>query len=195
MITACVQATSGPSITLWIGIFGIAKPKKPVVQLNGRRADYREIEKLRPDMLPAFRSEAILVKLKGNSLRNSEATHVPLAQPEGPTYSPAENGVVSRPLEDFRDAERYPNIALIALPVAQEKIFRHIDAFKRSRSSLDALEQVVRWLAYCWGVDHTPNPLHENYAPPRLACSRRCVRPGSTTSPPDLNCERRVRKR
>ena len=121
---------------------------------------------LRPDMLPSFWSEAILVKLKGNSLRNAEATHVPLAQPEGPTYSPAENGVVSRPLEDFRDPERYPNIALIALPIAQEKIFRHIDAFKRSRSSLDALEHVVRWLAYCWGVARTPNPLHENYGIP-----------------------------
>jgi hypothetical protein len=121
---------------------------------------------LRRDMLPSFWSEAILVKLASASLMDAQATYVPLVQPEGPTYSPFENGVISQPLELFKDIEQYPNIALIALPVPQENIMRHMETFKRSRSTLDALEHVLRWLAYTWGVARTTNPLHENYGLP-----------------------------
>ena len=121
---------------------------------------------LRSDMLPSYWSEAILVKLNDASLRGAEALYVPLAQPDGPHYAPQHNGVVSRPLADFDDTERYPNIALIALPVAQEKVLRQVDVFRRSRSTLDALEHVLRWLAFGWGVARTPNPLHESYGVP-----------------------------
>lgn len=121
---------------------------------------------VRRDMLPSFWSEALLIKLRSASLEDAEATYVPLTQPEGPTYAPYENGVISRPLVLFDDLERYPNIALIALPLPQENIMRHLESFKRARSTLDALEHVLRWLAFTWGVARTPNPLHENYGIP-----------------------------
>ena len=121
---------------------------------------------LRRDMLPSFWSDAVLVELKSDSLRNAEATHVPLVQPGGAVYAPYDNGVVSCPLERFKDEAIYPNIALIALPVPQSRIMERVKAFKRSRSTLDALEHVLRWLAFCWGVARTSNPLNENYGIP-----------------------------
>ena len=121
---------------------------------------------LRRDMLPSYWSEAILIQLNSATLKGAQAVYVPLAQPGGSAYSPHENGVVSGPLSDFDDSDRYPNIALIALPVPQQKIMARVEAFRRSRSSLDALEHVLRWLAFAWGVARTGNPLHENYGLP-----------------------------
>lgn len=121
---------------------------------------------LRRDMLPSYWSDALLIRLTGAKLAGAEALSVPLAQPPGPAFSPHENGVVAAPLSDFDDPGRYPNIALIALPKAQDRLMARVDAFRRSRSTLDALEHVLRWLAFAWGVARTGNPLHENYGIP-----------------------------
>ena len=124
---------------------------------------------LRGDMLPSYWSHSILVELTGDSVADARAIHVPLIQPQGPEFATRTNGVVVQPLSDFDDPERYPNIALIALPVAQEDILQRVESFRKSRSTLDALEHVLRWLAFAWGAARTPNPLHENYGLP-TAC-------------------------
>lgn len=121
---------------------------------------------LRRDMLPSFWSESCLIRMTDPSWKNNEAIHVPLSQPDGPFFSPHANGVVVRPLADFDDALRYPNISLIAIPVQQERMLARLATFQRSRSALDALEHVLRWLAFSWGVSRTPNPLHDNYGLP-----------------------------
>lgn len=122
---------------------------------------------LRGDMLPSFWSEAMLLALKAdNQLAVADVIHVPLIQPEGPAFSPRNNGVVVRPLQDFDNPDRYPNVALIALPVPQSSILDNVEKFRKSRPTLDALEHVVRWLAYAWGAGNTSNPLYENYGLP-----------------------------
>ena len=118
---------------------------------------------LRHDMLPSFWSESILVRLAGATLAKAEALHVPLHQPEGPAFAARVNGVVARPLTDFDDTKRFPNIAVIALPVAQDKVVGKVDSFQQSRATLDALEHVLRWLAFAWGAARTPNPLHRRF--------------------------------
>jgi hypothetical protein len=121
---------------------------------------------LRPDLLPSYWSEVILIHLQGAGLAGARAIHVPLAQPGGFEFAPRVNGVVERPLSDFDDTNLYPNIALVALPVPQTEILDRVEQFKRSRSTLDALEHVLRWVAFGWGVARTPNPLHENFGLP-----------------------------
>lgn len=121
---------------------------------------------LRRDMLPSSWSECFLVELKEDSLAGAQAIHVPLHQPGGPQFAPRQNGVLHRPLADFDAAALYPNIALIGLPVPQAEILEKVEQFKRSRSTLDALEHVLRWLAFVWGVARTPNPLHDNFGFP-----------------------------
>lgn len=122
---------------------------------------------LREDMLPSFWSEAMLLVLKAdNQLEAADVIHVPLIQPEGPAFPPRNNGIVVCPLQDFDNPDRYPNIAMIALPITQSSILDYVEKFRKSRSTLDALEHVVRWLAYAWGSGNTPNPLYENYGLP-----------------------------
>jgi hypothetical protein len=123
---------------------------------------------LRPDMQPSYWSEAVLVELDSgkNPLANAQVVSVPLSQPEPPRYAPEYNGVVRRPLREFADSAVYPNIALIALPVEQLKITHRVRTFESGRPTLDALEHVLRWLAFAWGVARTGNPLHDNYGIP-----------------------------
>jgi hypothetical protein len=121
---------------------------------------------LRADMLPSFWSEVLLLQLEGETTKGAQAIHVPLIQREAPEFATRTNGVVRRPLGDFDDPERYPNIAIIALPIAQENILERIEAFSLQRSTLDALEHVLRWLAFAWGSARTPNPLHDNVGLP-----------------------------
>lgn len=121
---------------------------------------------LRPDMLPSFWSDALLVELHGPSLKDAVAINVPLAQPSGPNYPPHNNGIVETPLSDFDNCEIYPNIAIAALPIPQDKMRARIERFRSGRSALDSLEHVLRWLAFSWGVARTGNPLHENFGLP-----------------------------
>jgi hypothetical protein len=121
---------------------------------------------LRSDMFPSFWSEAILVRLVDQSLKGATAIHVPLVQPGPPAFPRRTNGVVEVPIVQFKDAKRFPNIAVIALPTPQDEIMKRVEDFKHSRSTLDALEHVLRWLAFCWGSARTPNPLHENFGIP-----------------------------
>lgn len=131
---------------------------------------------LRRDLLPSFWSDVLLVRLQEPSLRGATAIHVPLIQPAPPAFAPRDNGVVEVPIGSFLDTALYPNIAVIALPTPQAQLLARIDEFRKSRSTLDALEHVLRWLAFCWGAARTPNPLHENFGIPsacmlEIACA------------------------
>lgn len=114
---------------------------------------------LRRDMLPSFWSEAIVVQLRGADVTRARALHVPLLQPADGPLATSTNGVVGRPLKDFADPVRWPNIAFIALPVPQATVIAKVEAFEHSRSTLDALEHILRWLGFAWGAARTPNPL------------------------------------
>lgn len=121
---------------------------------------------LREDMLPSYWSEALLMRRRDATLQGATAVHVPLLQPGAGPYPPQANGVVEQDLSFVDDPKRFPNIALIAVPVAQEKIERRLERFRHARSTLDALEHVLRWLSFAWGVARTGNPLHESYGLP-----------------------------
>ncbi|MES2939586.1 MAG: hypothetical protein V4864_18025 [Pseudomonadota bacterium] len=131
---------------------------------------------LRGDMLPSYWSDVLMVELVDASVVGALAWHVPLTQPGPPEFPPRSNGVVRRPLKDFARVDRYPNIAVIALPTPQESVLARIRMFMEHRGTLDALEHVLRWQGFCWGVARAPNPLHENYGIPsacmlEIACA------------------------
>ncbi len=121
---------------------------------------------LRRDMFPSYWSESILVHFQGAQLDQARAVHVPLLQPEDASYATRRNGVVDRPLTDFADTKRWPNIALIALPVQQAELLAKVESFKAARGTLDALEHILRWLGFAWGAAGRGNPLHDSVGLP-----------------------------
>lgn len=121
---------------------------------------------LRFDLLPSYWSSAALLKLDQSSLKKSTVIHVPLFQPTDGLFATERNGVVETPLAEFSNARIWKNIALITLPTPQENVLSKLQIFEKGRNYIDALEHVLRWLAFAWGVSRTPNPIHDGVGLP-----------------------------
>lgn len=121
---------------------------------------------LRFDLLPSYWSASYFLKLAPKGVAHSTLLHVPLFQPEGGVFATERNGVVESPVQILADAGHWRNIAVIAWPKSQEDVLSKLEQFKKGRLYVDALEHVVRWLAFSWGVARTPNPIHDGIGLP-----------------------------
>ena len=97
---------------------------------------------------------------------------ISLEPPQGFAYPTPNNGVQESRLGRYEDAREYPNIAVIAVPVKLKEILNALDRFKMQRAILDALDLMVRWLAFAWGVSRSGNPLLDGAGFPRPQCWR-----------------------
>ena len=84
-------------------------------------------------------------------------------------FPPLTNGVQTGTLRAYDDSGAYPNIALLVLPVAWDEVQRCLKLFKTQRAVLDALDLMVRWLAFVWGAGQAGNPLLEGFGIPSAA--------------------------
>lgn len=84
-------------------------------------------------------------------------------------FPPPTNGVQSSTLRAYDDAEAYPNIALLVIPVAWREVQDRLKLFATQRAVLDALDLMVRWLAFVWGAGRAGNPLLEGFGIPSAA--------------------------
>ena len=95
-------------------------------------------------------------------------------EPQGGFHYPVPtNGLQYGKIESYRDRAVYPNIALLGIPSGDklkwEEIHRTFNQFQKQRTSLDAMELIVRWLAFVWGAGRAGNPLLEGYGIPSSA--------------------------
>lgn len=111
---------------------------------------------LRGDMLPSFWSDCALLKVVKGNFSTAKIYNLPLFQPAFESYAPARNGLVELSVNKLPD---YPNLALLAIPVEQNKILRSLNEYKISRVSYDAVENILPWLAFVWGAGNAANPL------------------------------------
>ncbi|MEK6410435.1 MAG: hypothetical protein AABN34_26225 [Acidobacteriota bacterium] len=79
------------------------------------------------------------------------------------------NGVQKGKLSHYRDPARYPNIATLGVPVPEKEVLKALERFQMQRAVLDAVDLVVRWLAFAWGVAHNGNPLLDGQGIPSAA--------------------------
>jgi hypothetical protein len=82
-----------------------------------------------------------------------------LFQPATAPYAPARNGLIELPFNKLPTQKNYPNLALLAIPVAQQNILASLAEYKRARVSYDAVENILPWLAFVWGTGNASNPL------------------------------------
>ncbi|MCG8907716.1 hypothetical protein [Pseudomonas sp. DP-17] len=116
-------------------------------------------------MEPSYWSDCLLISAPAGDIGQSSAFHVPLMQPELP-FPPARNGVVETLLSEFDSVETWPNIALLAYPVERQQVLDKLELFVERRQVFDSLANVLRWLAFAWGVNGAPNPVHEQVGLP-----------------------------
>jgi hypothetical protein len=80
-----------------------------------------------------------------------------------------QNSLTQGGLNAYRDAESYPNVAVLKIPVAQKEAVEALSRFEKQRAVLDTVDLTVHWLAYLWGVANSPNPLSQRQGVPSAA--------------------------
>jgi hypothetical protein len=124
---------------------------------------------VRHDLVPSYWSHAMLL---GKVARNINATpvhEISLDPPQGFVFPPPTNGLQRGRLGQYRDPKPFPNIALLRVPVPQQDTLAALESFQRQRAVLDAVDLIIRWLAFVWGVSRSGNPLLEGYGMPSAA--------------------------
>jgi hypothetical protein len=81
-------------------------------------------------------------------------------------FPPDTNGVQESELGRYADQRKWPNCAIVYLPLAMDDILRTLRRFFFQRSALDAVDLVLSWLKYVWGVGRSVNPLVEGQGIP-----------------------------
>jgi hypothetical protein len=127
---------------------------------------------IRHDLSPSAWSHALFVTGLAADLGSSATVEISLAPPGGFGsfgFPVPNNGIQSGRLDTYESAERFPNIALLAVPVPSSDIAASLDALRPQRSIFDALQLIVRWLSYCWGIGVPASPLAEGMGIPGAA--------------------------
>jgi hypothetical protein len=123
----------------------------------------------RDDLLPSAFSHAAILLPAPKSAARRKLWEIPLSGGAESAYPPATNGVVETELERYDDPVVYPNIALLRVPVPGAAITTAVERFRRQRTVLDALELMLAWWAFGWGVGRAGNPLLDELGIPSAA--------------------------
>jgi hypothetical protein len=127
---------------------------------------------VRDDLTPSAWSHVAFVPALAPSLGESPTREVSLAPAAcfGESGFPVPtNGLQQGRLAPYLEAEAFPNIALLSVPVASERIGHTLDGLRRQRNVLDVPQLILRWLAYGWGVGVPASPLGEGLGIPAAA--------------------------
>ncbi len=124
---------------------------------------------LRHDLTPSSWSHALLL----HPTRPSRLYEISLEPRGGFRYPVPTNGLQLGAVDSYRDPAVYPNLALLGIPAQGQLAWANIDQtlaqFQKQRTSLDAIDLIVRWLAFVWGAGQAGNPLLEGYGIPSSA--------------------------
>ena len=117
---------------------------------------------LRDDMFPSYWS------LVGILLGGGKFVSVPL---EGHHISdvPKNNGVRELSLDDYDDARRFPNLAVVRFAKVHDTVRNDIERLKKDRGILDLTAMILPWLAFIWATKGASNPLLEGRGLPSSA--------------------------
>jgi hypothetical protein len=135
---------------------------------------------LRHDLAPSHWSHAVLLGDLDADLARTPIYEIPLEPSRGFGFPPPTNGVQEGQLGQYRNSGDFPNIALLSITIAPEKladpdksfqqqVMSALEQFKGQRAVLDALELTLKWLAYAWGTSRSTNPLLDGIGIPSAA--------------------------
>lgn len=123
----------------------------------------------RHDLTPSAWSHVVLVEPTDGELASATAWEISLDPADGFGYPPSTNGVQGADLRHYDDAKRFPNIAVLYVPVELAPMREALQRFMRQRATMDAVDLVTRWLPYVWGSGRTTNPLLDGLGLPSAA--------------------------
>lgn len=113
----------------------------------------------RDDLTPSHWSHVAIVVGGGLLKADTPLFEVRLEPPGGLSSLVTRNGVMKGKLADYDAVERYPNVALLDLPVKADAMDDAINRFYHVRHVADGIGLAIAWLDFVCGVGRTPNPL------------------------------------
>jgi hypothetical protein len=132
---------------------------------------------LRHDFTPSHWSHVALLGPVSRKPGETPLYEISLEPPRGFGLPTATNALQIGRLAAYADPARYPNIALLRLPVDAAEWQREtskeemsvIERYQKQRSVLDGTDLLLHWLSFLWGVGRTGNPLLEGNGVPSAA--------------------------
>jgi hypothetical protein len=124
---------------------------------------------VRHDMTPSSWSHIMLLGPVEAELKKTEVTEISLNPPGGFGYPPMKNCIQKSSLGEYISRSRFPNIAVLGIPVDPEAVKEAIRRFQFQRTVLDPVDLILRWLGFCWGVSNIGNPLLDSQGIPSAA--------------------------
>jgi hypothetical protein len=135
---------------------------------------------VRNDLTPSAWSHVALLDGVQDPIGDTRIYEVSLAPPHGFSrhgFAPYDNGVQEDRLTGYLDASRFPNLALLSVPIPLDTIAKDesgkrsgtLDQVRKGRNTLDVPQMILRWLAYVWGVGVPGSPLAEGLGIPSAA--------------------------
>lgn len=121
---------------------------------------------VRDDLLPSAWSHLLLMGPPAKVPAKTAAFEIALYGREGVGFPPRTNGVAKVALGEYANTSAYPNVAVLRLPVPFSEVSRTIASFQTHRSTVDALEHLIAWWGYVWGVGRAQNPLLDGVGVP-----------------------------
>ncbi len=121
---------------------------------------------IRRHMAPSHWSHVVLC----TDLEFKKGKEIAIAPPIQWNFPPASNGVINVTLTAFASPDDFPNVALIGVPVDPTAVDAIANEFwKVRRNGVDAVEMMLRWLGFLWGVEGAHNPLEQGIGVPSAA--------------------------
>ena len=124
---------------------------------------------LRHDLTPSHWSHIILLGEGASNLGRTPVYEISLEPKAGFGFPPPSNAMQQGELGAYRSPRTYPNIARLEIPVSRSEVMLALARFQQQRAVVDALELLLRWLAFAWGVGRTGNPLLDGQGLPSAA--------------------------
>jgi len=121
---------------------------------------------LRHDFTPSHWSHAMLLGKSGYFAdRKNPVAEISLEPKAGFGFPAETNGRQKSDLSLYKSRYNFPNVGVLELPIQVEAVAEALERFEKQRAALDAVELLVLWLGYLWGVSDR-NPLVEGYGIP-----------------------------
>ncbi len=122
--------------------------------------------KARQDYTPSHWSHVCFMQKPAKRFGQTSVLEIRVDPPSGFDYPPATNAVQKGKLDDYRDSKRFPNVALMRLPIRRTKVDDVCKQFRMQRNVISGVDNLTAWLAYVWGVTNATNPLLDEVGVP-----------------------------
>ena len=114
---------------------------------------------VRQNATPSHWSHIAMLRNPAKTFGRTTLLEIRLDPDSGFQFPPQTNAVQEGRLDEYRDVDRFPNVALLDVPVSRRKVLDAVRRFRMLRNVVNGVDLLTAWLPYVWGATGATNPL------------------------------------